>query len=232
MTYGYCRISTKEQNIERQVRNIREKYPEASVVKETFTGTTSDRPAWIKLKKHLKPGDIVVFDSVSRMSRNAEEGFSEYMELFQKGIELRFLKEPHIDTETYKAAMTDQQIKATGTDVDEILEGVNRYLLRLAKKQILIAFEQSQKEVDDLRQRTKEGILTARLAGKQIGRPRGHYVTERERKAKNQMLRRAATFEGDLSDADAMKIIGISRGTYYKYKKELLLEKKNRFEEQ
>ena len=47
-------------------------------------------------------GDTVVFDSVSRMSRNAEEGFSLYEDLYNKGIQLVFLKEHHIDTKTYK----------------------------------------------------------------------------------------------------------------------------------
>ena len=75
MTYGYCRISTKKQNIERQERNIKATYPEALIRKEVYTGTKSDRKEWSKLLKALKPADTVVFDSVSRMSRNAEEGF-------------------------------------------------------------------------------------------------------------------------------------------------------------
>ena len=57
--------------------------------------------------------------------------------------------------------------------------------MKLAEKQIKIAFDQAQKEVDDLRQRTIEGLETARLSGKQLGRPRGRYITEKERKAKN-----------------------------------------------
>ena len=61
----------------------------------------------------------------------------------------------------------------TGTNVDFILEGVNKYLMSLAKEQIRLAFEQSEKEVQDLHQRTKEGIETARLNGKQIGQKQG-----------------------------------------------------------
>ena len=61
----------------------------------------------------------------------------------------------------------------TGTNVDYILEGVNKYLMSLAKEQIKLAFEQSEKEVKDLHQRTKEGIETARLNGKQIGQKQG-----------------------------------------------------------
>lgn len=100
--YGYCRISTAKQSIDRQVRNIRAEYPTAHIVQEAYTGTSILRPEWSKLYRILKDGDTVVFDSVSRMSRNAEEGFLLYEDLYNKGIQLVFLKEHHIDTETYK----------------------------------------------------------------------------------------------------------------------------------
>ena len=100
MTYGYCRISTKKQNIERQERNIKAEFPEAIILKEVFTGTKINRKEWNKLEAILKDGDTVVFDSVSRMSRNAEEGFQTYEAMFNKNINLVFLKEPHINTST------------------------------------------------------------------------------------------------------------------------------------
>ena len=68
-------------------------------------------------------------------------------------------------------------IPTTGTNIDCILEGINKYLLSLAKEQIRLAFEQSEKEVQDLRQRTKEGLQTARLNGKQIGQVAGKKLT-------------------------------------------------------
>lgn len=106
------------------------------------------------------------------MSRDSEEGFRLYEELFLKGVSLVFLKEPHINTETYRRAMMNQ-VALTGDKVDLILDGVNRYLMELAREQIRIAFEQAEKEVSDLHQRTREGIETARLNGKQIGQPKG-----------------------------------------------------------
>lgn len=63
----------------------------------------------------------------------------------------------------------ENNIDLTGTNVDYILEGINKYLMSLAKEQIRLTFEQSEKEVEDLHQRTKEGIEKARLNGKQIG---------------------------------------------------------------
>ena len=115
--YGYCRISTAKQSIDRQIRNIRAEYPTVHIVQEAYTGTSILRPEWSKLYRILEEGDTVVFDSVSRMSRNAEEGFSLYEGLYNKGIRLVFLKEHHIDTKTYKKALSGS-IAMTGTSVD------------------------------------------------------------------------------------------------------------------
>lgn len=222
--YGYCRISTKKQSIDRQERNIKAVYPAAVIVKESYTGTTTNRPEWNKLYKKIKQGDTVIFDSVSRMSRNAEDGYKLYEELYNKGINLVFLKEAHINTDTYKNAIKGG-IEMTGTTVDLILEGVNKYMLTLAKEQIRIAFEQSEKEVQDLHQRTKEGIETARLNGKQIGLPEGtKLITKKSIEAKKQIAKHSKDFDGSLSDADCMKLIGLARNTFYKYKKEMKAE--------
>ena len=221
MLYGYVRISTKKQSIERQVRNIKAYNEKAVIVQEIYTGTKTDRPEWSKLYKKVKAGDMIVFDSVSRMSRNAVEGFTVYEELYKRGVELIFLKERHIDTATYKNAL-ESNIKLTGTNVDFILEGVNKYLMALAKEQIRLAFEQSEKEVEDLRQRTKEGIETARLNGKQVGRVGGAtLITKKSIEAKEQIKKHSVDFGGTLKDADVIKLTGLARNTYYKYKREL-----------
>lgn len=219
--YGYCRISKAKQSIDRQKRNIKTEYPEAVIIEEAFTGTTLNRKEWNRLFNNVKADDTIVFDSVSRMSRNAEEGFSAYEELYNRGVNLVFLKEPHINTDTYKNTLNGL-VSMTNTDVDFILEGVNKYLLALARTQIKIAFEQSAKEVEDLHQRTREGIETARLAGKQIGRANGAKVeTKKSKTAKEQILKYSSSFGGSLGDNEVIKITGLSRNTYYKYKREL-----------
>lgn len=222
MIFGYCRISTDRQNIERQIRNIKKAYPDAIIKQEVYTGTKTDgRKVFEQLLKIVRSGDTIVFDSVSRMSRNAEIGFQVYQELYDKGIELVFLKEPHINTETYKKALSNN-IEMTGTKTDIILKAINEYLMELAKEQIIIAFEQSEKEVSDLHQRTKEGIETARRKGKQIGRKRGASITTKKSiKAKQDILKFSRDFNGTLTDVDCMRMIGIARNTYYRYKAEL-----------
>lgn len=220
--YGYCRISTGRQNIERQERNIRAAFPDAVIVREVYTGTKfQGRKELEKILDKVKAGDTIIFDSVSRMSRDAEEGFRLYEKLFNRNVSLIFLKEPHINTDTYRKAMGNQ-VSMTGDKVDLILEGVNRYLMELAGEQIRIAFEQAEKEVSDLHQRTKEGIETARLNGKQIGRKKGAvYETRKSKVAKDIIQKHNKSFGGSLTDDETMRQAGISRKSFYKYKKEL-----------
>lgn len=228
--YAYCRISTKSQNIERQIRNILKLYPDAHVIKEAFTGTKiQGRKELDKLLKVLKSGDTVVFDSASRMSRNAEEAIDLYEDLFNKNINLIFLKEPHINTDTYKRALENQiQInlntgnEATDNFIQSIIEALNRYTIELAKEQIKLVFAQCQKEVDDLHTKTAEGMLTAKLNGTQIGQPKGTKLTTKKSiSAKEIIKKHSIDFDGSLEDADVIKLTGISRNSYYKYKREL-----------
>lgn len=236
--YGYCRISRKQQSIERQIRNILAEYPGAKIYQEAYTGTKlTGRKEFDRLLKTVRPGDTIVFDSVSRMSRNADEGTATYFELLDQGIELVFLKEHHIDTATYTEKL-NSQIAAirTGDDttdklINAIVEALQEYMASLARQQIRLAFEQAQKEVDDLHQRTAEGIETARRAGKQIGQTPGKKLTTKKSiKVKELIRKHSADFSGSLSDPDCMALINglpdcnVARNTYYKYKKELRQE--------
>ncbi len=226
MIYGYCRISTKQQNIDRQERNILSIYPDAVIVKEAYTGTKlTGRKELDKILKKVKAGDTIVFDRVSRMSRNANEGWKLYQELYDKGVELVFLKESYVNTATYKSALKTSIPRTGSQEVDWMLDWVDGLLKHLAQKQIVIAFEQAQKEVDDLHQRTREGMATARLEGKQIGQKQGAKLNvKKAAKAKETIKRLSKSFCGTLSDAEVMKVADISRNTYYKYKRELLEE--------
>ena len=156
--YGYARVSTKAQRLDRQIRNI-EKWAGdrkiEKIYKEKYTGTTLDRPQFKIMCKDLKNGDIVVFDSVSRMSRTAEDGYKLYMELMnEKGVELVFLNEPHINTSVYKALTQEQKevIVNTGDkEMDDVYRDMQKWMTKfqniVTARQIKIAFEQAEKEV-------------------------------------------------------------------------------------
>ena len=223
MIYAYCRVSTQKQNLSRQIENILREYPEAIIIKEAFTGTSMQRPEWLKLIKKLHSGDTLVFDEVSRMSRNAEDGFQIYEELYSKGIGLIFLKEPHINSSVYRSAL-DSTINKTGTNVDFIIEGVNKYLMALAREQIELAFIQAEKEVTFLRTRVKEGLRTAKADGKTLGRTVGTTIeTKKSKQTKELILKHSKSFGGSLDDIELMRLCGVSRNTYYKCKKSVIL---------
>lgn len=231
--YGIVRISTQKQNMLRQIRNIKAAYPTAIIIKEVYTGTKlKGRKDFEQVINRAKPDDIFVFDSVSRMCRNADEGCELYEQLFYRGINLVFLQEPHINTDVFKQALNNQiqlRIKTGNQATDElmntIIEALNRFTLVLAAQQIRIAFEQAEKEVEDLHQRTREGIETARLSGKQIGQKEGITLhVKKKEPMKKQIRALSKSFDGSNTDIEVMKITGLSKNTYYKYKKELYTE--------
>ena len=228
--YGVCRVSTRKQNIERQIRNITNHFPTAIIVQDKYTGTKiTGRENFEKLLDVVKTGDTLVFDSVSRMSRNADEGCQLYEKLFNENINLIFLHESYINTEVYRKALENQiQVQlstgdvATDAFVTAVIEALNKYTIALAKEQIKKAFEQAEKEVKDLQRNTKAGLLTAKLNGKQLGLPAGTKLTTKKSiAAKTAITKYSKDFDGTLTDEECIKLVGVSRNSFYKYKKEL-----------
>lgn len=232
MIYGYCRVSTTHQRITRQVTNITELYPEATLIKEYYTGTTQNRPLWDKLMKQIRTGDTIVFDSVSRMSRNVDEGFKDYKTLYESGINLIFLNEPLINTSIFDSTKTNLleiSVKTGNAAIDDYFTGninlINNLLMALAEEQIKSAFLQSEKEVSDLHSRISQGIREAKKNGTQIGLEKGtSLTTEKSIRCKEIIKKHAVEFGGTLTDTEVMTLCKISRNSYYKYKKELKLE--------
>lgn len=222
MIRAYARVSRPSQKIERQITNILKAYPDAKIYQEAYTGRKIDgRKQFQKMLDDAEPNDTIVFDSVSRMSRTASTGVEIYFDLYDRGINLVFLKEPYINTETY-ANNLKNKIELQGTDEDAIFEGLNNYFRLLAKKQIQIAFDQAEKEVQDLRIRTSEGMREARKKGKQIGQVKGSKLNVKKSfVAKDIMRKHCKEFGGTLSDKETMQLAGISHNTYAKYKREI-----------
>ena len=140
-----------------------------------------------------------------------------------RNVNLVFLKERYIDTNTYKQA-AEKKIQTIGTKEDILITAINEYLKELAKEQIKIAFDQSEKEVTDLRQRVKEGIAKS---DKVQGIAKGtKLVTKKSIEMKDKMKRHLIDFGGTDTDVQFMKDNSIARNTFYRYKKELKESKK------
>ena len=230
--YGYCRVSTKHQRLDRQVANIKDKFPTATIISEYYTGTTSSRPQWKRLCKMVNARDSIIMDSVSRMSRNAKEGFSDYQTLFNMSVDLQFLKEPHINSSVYKQSINkclNISISTGNKAVDEYFSGnmelINKLLMQLAEQQIILAFEQSEKEVSDLHTRISEGMRESAKKGVKLGLNKGTKLqTKKSLICKEIISKHSKSFGGSLSDSEVIKLCGCTRNSYYKYKQELLIK--------
>lgn len=232
MIYGYARVSTTHQKIARQITNILAVYPNAIIIREFYTGTTQNRPHWEKFITQFNKGDTVVFDSVSRMARNSEEGFKDYKSLYESGVNLVFLNEPLINTsvlDSTKSKLLNVKIKTGNAAVDSFFRGnielINNFILAIAEEQIKTAFDQAEKEVTDLHSRISQGIREAKKNGTQIGLTKGTtLITDKSVKCKEIIKKHAVNFGGTLSDKEVMTLCKISRNSYYKYKRELKLQ--------
>lgn len=95
MVYGYCRVSTKQQtngySLDAQEKEILEKYDNAIIYKESYTGTKLDRPVFTNLLSMLKENDILVVSKLDRFARNTVEGIEVVEELFKRNISIHIL---------------------------------------------------------------------------------------------------------------------------------------------
>ena len=235
MIYAYCRVSTTHQRITRQITNITAIYPSAAIIREFYTGTRQDRPNWNKLINQIKKEDTIVFDSVSRMSRNAQEGFKDYKMLYNLGVHLIFLNEPLINTSVFDSTrnnLLNIDITTGNAAVDTFFKGnielINDFMMALAEEQIKAAFEQAEKEVTDLHSRISQGIREAKKNGTQIGLTKGRTLTTKKSiECKAIIQKHSKDFGGSLDDAEVIKLCGCSRNSYYKYKRAVKLMKNN-----
>lgn len=235
MVAGYVRVSTKQQKTQRQIDNIKSFDSNAIIYEEKQSGKDiENRTEFKKLLGKVKQGDTIIFDEVSRMSRNADEGYNLYMELMNKGITLVFLKERHIDTDEYKRRTEKHLARVTSSNakVDKLINGILDLVAEFEqenlKDNIRLAFEQAQKERELLIKRVTEGKEKSEV---HQGRPLGstNVNTEKANRIKKVIKEQSKDFEGKFSDAKIMReyLNGVARNTYYKYKKELVEEYKN-----
>lgn len=240
--YGYIRVSTKHQDIGRQRVNIIRDYPDAVIYEETHSGADySGCVVLTKLLKIVQPGDTIVFDSVSRFSRDNITGPEEYRRLFKMGVNLVFLNEPYINTDNYRKAL-EVALPRTGTFIDPIIDGVEEALLQLAEKQVQEAFDQANKELLDIRRRTSQALQKKIAENKilppdqqiRIGTQKGDTFTTKKKQIAIERIKEGLekgypdevimnNIAGDLKkNLPDSKCKDISRNTYYTYKREIL----------
>lgn len=202
MVYGYCRVSTGSQKVERQKCNILSVFPNAQIIEEKGTGTNiKNRKKFNQLLKDVELGDTIAFDSIDRMSRSVNYGIKIYVYLLNKGVNLSFIKEPCLNSDEYNKHPYD------------------------TFKSLLEFLNVSEIEVRNISKRTSEGIREAKRNGKQIGLVKGTKLTTKKSiEVKDIIRERNKSFGGDLNNKQTIELCGITEKTFYKYKKEILNE--------
>lgn len=158
---GYVRVSSKDQNEERQIVNMRKcGIDERDIFIDKKTGSNMDRENYQAMKRYARSGDTIVFDSLTRLGRTMNDILEEFKYYEEQKINLEFLKEPFINV-TYNGNATNDVIQSA---------------IQKATATILSAF--AEKERQDIRQRQAEGIALAKSQGKHLGRPRTQITQE------------------------------------------------------
>ena len=151
MIYGYIRVSTKEQNEDRQLIALREMaVPEANLFMDKQSGKDFQRPQYKKLVRKLKRDDLLYIKSIDRLGRNYEEIQNQWRILTkEKGVDIVVLDMPLLDTRRGKDLM--------GTFLSDIVLQVLSFV--------------AENERTNIRQRQAEGIAAAKARGVRFGRP-------------------------------------------------------------
>lgn len=191
--FAYIRVSDKDQNEDRQVETMKkEGIDDRDVFIEKMSGKNFERPKYQLLKQLVREGDEIVFDSITRMGRTMNETLKEYEWFVDNGIQLKFIKEPMINTST------EQE--------DIIKQAIQKVILT-----VLAAF--AEKERIDSKIRQAEGIQAAKAKGKHLGRPKA-VITTQFVEAYNQWVNK------EISAVEAMKKANMSKTTFYRKVKE------------
>lgn len=213
-TFAYMRISTKEergkqrftrqeQAISRWCKENNTEITERRIYKDDASGKSFDRPAWKELEEDVATGDTIVFKDLCRFTREYENGFTKYMELLDKGVNLVFIDNPTIST-AYIRSMMDVAEKQSNRIAKKSLKDTIELLL-------LVELDRAEKEREITVQRIRDGIAAST---KKSGRKTGQLD-----KMTPELKADIVLFLNDRSikQIDLMKKYNITRNTLKKY---------------
>ena len=179
MKLGYARCSTLDQNLDWQIDALTKEGCDR-IFQEKFTGTRKDRPELIRMMDMLREGDTVIICELTRLSRSVKDLFDLVEQVEKAGANIKSLKEPWLDTTTPQGRL-----------LFTIFSGVSQF------------------ERELIRERTMEGLASARARGRMGGRPGN------DKKTIDQAL---TLYDSKAYSVDEIsKTTGISRATLYKY---------------
>ena len=192
--YGYIRVSAKDQNPERQIVALHEcQIPEKNIYLDKLSGKDFARPAYRRLLKKLRQGDILIIKSIDRLGRNYNDILVQWQYLTKEiKAEILVLDMELLDTRQKSGSLT-------GTLIADLVLQILAYV--------------AQTEREFINQRQAEGIAAAKRNGKRFGRP------EKEMPDRFQEICQRCR-EGEISTRQAAELLGVSHTTFYRrYKK-------------
>ncbi len=194
--YGYARVSTKEQNLDRQIAEL-EKYVDTRYIfTDKASGKDMDRKEYQLLRKVAQKGDVIYIKSLDRLGRNKQDIKNELEHYKLEGVRVKVL-----DIPTTMIDIPDGQ--------DWVMDMVNNILI-----EVLGAIAEQERET--IKQRQAEGIAIAKAKGKHLGRPRLDWDTlEQEQREKIKELY-PIWKSGEITATKFMEVVGLKRNTFYK----------------
>lgn len=191
--WGYARVSTAQQNEDRQIVELRPLVTtESHLLVEKQSGKDFDRPIYKSLKNIMREGDILVIKSLDRLGRNYEQMKDEWKDLSDKGIKVKVLDTPLLDTSKY-----DDELM--GKFVSDVVFSVLSYVAENERKNI--------------KERQKEGIAVAKTKGVRFGRP-----LVKKPETFDEVYQKFE--DGKITAVEAMKLLGLKKTTFYKFVKQ------------
>lgn len=153
MEYGYARVSSKDQNLARQLDALKELGLEkSSIFTDTASGKNFSRPSYRRLMRKLNSGDVIFVKSIDRLGRNYQEIIEEWRTITQKkGADIVVLDMPLLDTR-------NDSNEITSTFIADMVLQLLSYVAQI--------------ERENIRQRQAEGIASAKARGVKFGRPK------------------------------------------------------------
>ena len=192
--FTYIRVSSVDQNEARQIKTMKEKgIQKEHMYIDKMSGKNTDRPQYQLLKETVEEGDTIIFDSITRLSRNYYDIRDEYEFFIKCGVFLEFEKEPILNTPKDK--------------VDDIVQ------VALADVILSLLSAFAQKERDDIKLRQAEGIAIAKEKGKYKGRKTKLVEGGEEEVRRNAILE---AYQSGTSIADIRKTYRVGTGTIYR----------------
>ena len=189
-TFGYARVSTTGQNLARQLVALHEAgIPDADIFTDQKSGKDFDRPAWKRLLRKLRPGDLLVVTSLDRFGRNYAEMTAVWSELVRtRNVHIRVLDMPI---------------------VSQTLPGLTGQFIADIVLQLLSYVAQSERE--RIHERQMQGIAVAKARGVRFGRPITTAFPDNFADVAELEIR------GKLSVREASRQLGLNRSTYHRY---------------